>query len=113
MGKLKIGKTAGGDEVVAELVNNGGHSMIDWLWELLKEVWQTKQIPKEWKNAILIAIHKKDRKVCDNNRGIALLSVPGKVLSLVLLERLESIIDPQLLESQCGFCQGRGTTDQI
>ena len=64
-------------------------------------------------NATLIPIHKKDRNVCDNYRGIALLSVPGKVLSLVLLERLESIIDPQLLESQCGFRQGRGTTDQI
>ena len=64
-------------------------------------------------NATLIPIHKKDRKVCDNYRGIALLSVPGKVLSLVLLEMLESIIDSQLLESQCGFRQGRGTTDQI
>ena len=41
------------------------------------------------------------------------MSVPGKVLSLILLERLEIIIDPQLLESQCGFRQGRGTTDQI
>ncbi len=49
MGKLKNGKTAGGDEVVAELVKNGGQAMIDWLWELLKEVWRTKQIPKEWK----------------------------------------------------------------
>ena len=49
VGKLKNGKTAGGDEVVAELVKNGGQAMIDWLWELLKEVWRTKQIPKEWK----------------------------------------------------------------
>ena len=65
-------------------------------------------------NAILIPLHKKkDRKVCDNYRGIASLSVPRKVLSLILLERLENIIDPQLLESQCGFPQGRGTTDQI
>ena len=53
--------------------------------------------------------------MCDNYRGIAffLLSVPGKVLSLILLERLQAIIDPQLLESQCGFWKGRGTTDQI
>ena len=79
VGKLKNGKKAGGDEVVAELVENGGQAMIDWLWELLKEVWRMKQIPKEWRNAILIPIHKKkDRKVCDNYRGIALLSVLGK-----------------------------------
>ena len=63
---------------------------------------------------MLVPIHKKnDRKVCDNYRGIALLSVPGKVLSLILLERLQTIIDPQLLDSQCGFRRGRGTVDQI
>ena len=42
-----------------------------------------------------------------------LMHVPGKVLSLTLLERLKKIIEPQLLEAQCGFREGRGTTDQI
>ena len=42
-------------------------------------------------NAILIPLHKKQgRKACDNYRGIALLSVPGKVLSLILLDRLQA-----------------------
>ena len=112
--KLKNGKAVGSDEIAGEMVKNGGQAMIDWLWELLKEVWKTKQVPQEWKNAILIPIHKKKcRKVCDNYRGIALLSIPGKVLSLILHEKLQAIIDPQLLESQCGFRKGRGTTDQI
>ena len=56
---------------------------------------------------------KKDRKVCDNYRVISLLSVPKKVLSLVLLDRLVTIIDPQLMEGQCGFQKGRGTVNQI
>ena len=51
--------------------------------------------------------------MCGNYRGIALLSIPGKILSLILLERLQAIIDPQLLESQCGFRKGQWTTDQI
>ena len=42
-----------------------------------------------------------------------MLSVPGKVLALILLERLQAIIDPQLMEAQCGFRKGRGTVDQI
>ena len=41
------------------------------------------------------------------------MSVLGKVLSFILLERLQANIDPQPLESQCGFWKGRGTTDQI
>ena len=39
--------------------------------------------------------------------------VPSKVMSLVLLERLQSIIEPQLMEAQCGFRQGRSSVDQI
>ena len=112
--KLQNGKAAGEDEIVAEMLKNGGEVMIDWLLEILQEVWRTKQLPSEWKKSVLVPVHKKkDRKVCDNYRGISLLSIPGKVLSLVLLDRLETIIDPQLMEAQCGFRKGRGTVDQI
>ena len=58
-------------------------------------------------------IKRRIKKICDNYCGVALLSVPGKVLALVLLERLQTIIKPQLLEAQCGFQRGCGTVDQI
>ena len=48
-----------------------------------------------------------------NNSSNSLLSVPGKVLTLVLLGRLQAIIEPQLMEAQCGFRKGRSTVDQI
>ena len=50
---------------------------------------------------------------CDNYCGISILSVPGKVLFLNLLECLKKIIEPQLMEVQCGFREGQGTTVQI
>ena len=112
--KLQNKKAAGDERIVAKLLKNGGEAMIDWLMELLQEVWKTRQVPQEWKNATLITIHKKkDRRVCDNYRGVSLLSVPGKVLTLILLERLQVIIESQLMEAQCGFGKGRGTIDQI
>ena len=40
---LKNGKALGSDEIVAELVKNGGQVMVDWLWKLLREVWRTKR----------------------------------------------------------------------
>ena len=115
MKRQKNGRAAGEDEIVAELLKNGGDTMIDWVLEILQEVWRTKRIPQEWKKSILVPLHKKrDRKNCNlNYRGISLLSVPGKVLCLVLLDRLQEIINPRLLESQCGFRSGRGTVDQI
>ena len=102
------------ERIQAELLKSGGSAVIDWLTELLEEVWSTRQIPQEWKDATLVPLHKKkDKKICDNYRGVALLSVPGKVLALIILERLQTIIDPQLLEAQCGFRKECGTVDQI
>ena len=114
VGKLRNGKAAGQDEVVAELLKYGGEVVIDWLTEVIQQVWWSGKIPQEWKDATLIPVHKKRaRNECDNYRGISLLSVPGKVLALVLLERMQVIVEPQLLEAQCGFKKGRSTVDQI
>ena len=69
--KLQNGKAAGDDRIVAELVKNGGETMIDWLVELIQEVWKTRRVSQEWKNATLVPLHKKkDRKECKNYRGI-------------------------------------------
>ena len=56
-------------------------------------------MPQEWRNATLIPMFKKDRKHCDNYRGVSQLSVPGKVLALILLARLQAIIVLQLMEA--------------
>ena len=58
--------------------------MIDWLVELFQEVWSSKRVPQEWKDATLVPLHTKTkRKECKNYRGISLLSIPGKVLALL------------------------------
>ena len=45
--------------------------------------------------------------------GFSLLSVPGKVLTRVILNRIGKIIDEKLRDNQCGFRPGRGCNDQI
>ena len=44
-----------------------------------------------------------------------MLSVAGKILARILLNRLTEHLEQQVLlpESQCGFRQGRGTVDMI
>ena len=53
--------------------------------------------------------------MCENHRGISLLSVAGKILAKVLLNRLNEHLEQSglLPESQCGFRKDRGTTDMI
>ena len=50
---------------------------------------------------------------CDNFRGIALLSVPGKVFCRVIQCRLKEKANQMLRENQCGFRKGRGCADQL
>ena len=54
-------------------------------------------------------------QLCDNHRGISLLSIAGKVLARALLNRLNERLEQSVLlqESQCGFRKDRGTIDMI
>ena len=50
------------------------------------------------------------------NKGYSihsLLSIAGKVLEKIVLNRLKTISEQLLPESQCGFCAGRSTADMI
>ena len=48
----------------------------------------------------------------DHHRGIALMSIPCKVFSPVLLNRMKDTVDPELWDQQASYCRGRSTTDQ-
>ena len=56
---------------------------------------------------------KGDRRVCSNHRGIMLLSVPGKVLNRILLERMRAAVDNLLRDEQAGFRKNRSCADHI
>ena len=37
--KLRNGKAAGGEEIVAELLQYGREAITDWLFELIQDIW--------------------------------------------------------------------------
>jgi len=80
-------------------------------------IWHEEQVPQDFKDASIIHLYKRkgDHACCDKYRGISLLSVAGKVLARVLLNRLTQHVDELgiLCESLYGFHTGRGTTDMI
>ena len=112
--KLKNNRASGNNGITAELLKAGPTELVDWLSELLQQVWSSGRVPQDWKDSVLVPVFKKnDRLICDNYCGISLLSVPGKVLANILLERLKQSVEPLLLEAQCSFRLGKGTIDQI
>ena len=79
-------------------------------------MWRKEAIPQEFKDATIHLFKRKGNpQVCDNHRGISLLSIAGKILARVLLNRLnEHLVRSGILpESQCGFRKNRGTIDMI
>ena len=54
-----------------------------------------------------------DRSECGNYRGISLLSIMGKIITRILLNRLLPFAEELLPESQCGLRPQRATTDMI
>ena len=79
-------------------------------------MWAQEKIPQELKDASIIHLYKRkgNRNDCNNHRGISLLSIAGKILARLLLNRLNKHLERDLLpESQCGFRAGRSTADMI
>jgi exonuclease III len=112
--KLKNGKAAGVDGIQAELLKYGGDELVRRITTLCNHIWTTGDIPADWCDGIIIPIPKKgDLRDCNNWRGITLLSVPGKVLCSIILDRLKVSVDKTLRQHQAGFRAGRSCCDQI
>ena len=109
--KLKNGKSAGMDEIPGEIWKYG-EVLANRLHTLIVNVWEGEEVPKEWRDSIFIPLHKKgDKSICDNYRRISLLSVAEKVLSRVIMMRLETVLDEILLETLRGFRKNQSCMD--
>jgi hypothetical protein len=110
---LRNAATPGEDGIDAVLLK-ASTVMMEWLHRVITVVWRSGRAPVEWKRALVVALHKKgERCVPGNYRGISLLSIPGKVYAMLLLERVSATVEPKLHEAQCGFRPGRGTVDAM
>ena len=111
---LKNNKAAGPDNIPAEVLKADPNLTAEALHPLLNEVWNQENFPSDWKNGHLTVLPKKgDLTKCENYRGIMLLSVPGKIMSKIILNRMKKIVDKKLRKNQAGFSPNRSCADQI
>ena len=94
---LSSGKAPGSDAIPAENYKAGGTPVAKKMTELFHIMWRKEAIPQEFKDASIIHLFKRkgNPQLCDNRRGISLflLSVAGKVLARVLLNRLNEHLE--------------------
>ena len=87
---------------------------LELLLDLVQATWKEGEVLKDWSDALLVLIPKKgDISKCDNWRGIALLDTVGKVVARIIQERLQTLAEEELPESQCGFRREHGCSDMI
>ena len=114
---LSSDKAPGSGAITAEIYKTGGTPVAKKMTELFHIIWRKEAIPQEFKDASIIHLFKRkgNPQLSDNHRGISLLSIAGKVLARVLLNRLNERLEQSglLPESQYGFRKDRRTTDMI
>ena len=102
------------DSITAELLKADIEFSTKKVHQLLQKIWKQEKIPKNWKKGLIIKIAKKGNlKDCKNSRGITLLSVVGKILGRIIIDRIRRGIDSRLRKEQAGYRRGRGTTEQV
>ena len=84
---------------------------------LYRTIWETRIIPTEWGHSRLVALWKGSSKGNIENpeayRALQIGSSLCKILVVIIINRISSWYDKQILDQQQGFRSSRGTTDGI
>ena len=111
---LKKGKSAGVNNIPAELVQAGGEDVITALTTIDDKIWQTGKWQTPWTQSLVITLPKKGNlQQCQNYRTISFISHPSKVMLKIILNTLKPQAEKIIAEEHAGFRAGRSATKQI
>lgn len=111
--RMNSGKAPGINSITAELLKVCVGFSAHKVHELMVEIWKKEKIPENWKKGLIKLPKKENLKECKNFRGITLLSVVGKILGRIIIDRIGEGVDGKLKKERTNYRKGRGTTDQV
>jgi hypothetical protein len=112
--QMKSRKAPGLDNITPEVLKVDVETSIDLLYPMFVKIWVEEKLPADWKKGMIVKLPKKgDTTNCSNWRGITLLSVPSKVFSRIILNRIKDSIEMRLRKEQAGFRRHRSCVDLI
>ena len=107
-------KSAGVENIPAELVQAGGEDIMTALMTICIKVWQTGEWQTPLALSLVITYPKKGNlQQCQNYQKISLIRHPSKVMLKIILNRLKLQTKKIIAEEKAGFRAGRSTTEQI
>jgi hypothetical protein len=79
-------KSPGSDQILVELIQARGGTLVCLIRKLINCIWNKEELPDQWKESIIVSIHKKsDKTDCNNYPWISLLSASHKNIMNILL----------------------------
>ena len=112
---LKPNKAAGPDGVEGKLLKECAQEMAPILCRIFRKSMDEGEVPKGWKEAHIVPIHKKGNKaIMANFRPVALTSVISKIMEKIICAALLSFLTRNgLVTQQHGFVPGRSCQTNI
>ena len=82
---MKNNKSQGPDDIAAEVIKACGEKMIECLHILYNLAYSCGVVPSDWNESFICTFFKKgDPAVCENHRGISLMSHIAKIYERIL-----------------------------
>jgi hypothetical protein len=73
--KFEKYKSPGCGEIPEELLQAGGKILLSAIHKLINSVWNKEELPDQWKESIIVSVHKKgDKTDCNKFRGTSVVS---------------------------------------
>jgi len=110
LNSLNVSKSQGPDEVHGKLLVELSKEIAPSLVSVFKASLETGVVPQDFRDAIVVPLHKKGgRDKAENYRPISLTSIVGKMLESIIKDNLVKFLDENSLikDSQHGFTSGR------
>ena len=112
--KMKLSKVTGQHSISVELTEALEDKRIDKITSLLNKIYDTSQIPPHISKSIFIALPKKPGATeYELHKAIRLVSHITKIILSIVMMHVRNIITPEIADEQCGFVEGKGTTNAI
>lgn len=76
------------DNIQDEVLKEDVGITVDTLWYVFTTIWNEEVIQGDWQKGVIAKlVMKSNLEVCDNWRGVTLLSGPGNVLCRIIIDR--------------------------
>jgi hypothetical protein len=111
---LKIGKSAGPDQISNGIIKYSGIVTCKAITKLFNLILDSGKYPSNWRKSFIILIHKAGDKLDINNyRGISLQNCIAKLFSAAINCRIVTYYEDKFAMQQFGFRVNHRTTDSI